>query len=398
MRAVLALLLALACGAVRAQDGAVLPAAPALQISLLTFAPGEVYWQRYGHNALRVRSGTYDAVYNYGMFDFAQEDFFLNFARGRMQYQLAVHGLPETLSAYAQEGRWIYEQVLDLDAEQAGSLASYLVWNAQPENAGYGYDYFLSNCSTRVRDALDRTLAGALKQRTAALPTTVSFRTEGTRMIAPLTAAMMGMDLGMGPRTDRPLSVWEHAFLPGVLMEAVAAQRIATADGPARPLVREAHWLLPPPRPELPAERPRLWPGCLLAGLALAGLLTGLHRGRAAPWARRSAAALAGLLSLLAGLAGLVLLAGWTLTEHWAMWQNHNLLLLGPWNLLLLPAWWRRARGAPAGRLAQALAALNLIGVAVAVVLLALPAAQDHLHWILLLAPLHAALFRALRD
>lgn len=67
------------------------PAAP--QISLLTFQPGEVYWQRYGHNALRVVEARGEAVYNYGIFDFGQKNFALNFARGRMQYRLATEPL-----------------------------------------------------------------------------------------------------------------------------------------------------------------------------------------------------------------------------------------------------------------------------------------------------------------
>src|SRR5690242_13674537 len=52
-----------------------------LVVSLLTFSPGEIYWERFGHNAILVRdraSGE-EWAYNYGLFDFNQERFFLNF-------------------------------------------------------------------------------------------------------------------------------------------------------------------------------------------------------------------------------------------------------------------------------------------------------------------------------
>ena len=39
---------------------------------------------------------------------------------------------------------------------EEGLRSADLAVNARPENARYRYDYYLDNCSTRVRDALDR--------------------------------------------------------------------------------------------------------------------------------------------------------------------------------------------------------------------------------------------------
>ena len=142
------------------------PAAPpagAPVISVLTFSPGEIYWQRFGHNALLVREQGRAVVYNYGIFDFQQEDFLLNFARGRMQYLLAQEPFAQTLALYRHEGRAVVEQQLDLTPEQAIALRDFLVINALPENAEYRYDYFLSNCSTKLRDAIDLALDGQLR-------------------------------------------------------------------------------------------------------------------------------------------------------------------------------------------------------------------------------------------
>ena len=152
-RGLAAALLALVSSAVAAPVHAQAPP----QVSLLTFAPGEIYWQRFGHNALLVREdGVAPQVYNYGIFDFAQENFFLNFARGRMLYRLDVAPLDWTLRQYAAERRWAIEQRLALDDDQARALADFLAWNARPEHADYRYDYFLANCSTKARDAIHR--------------------------------------------------------------------------------------------------------------------------------------------------------------------------------------------------------------------------------------------------
>jgi hypothetical protein len=43
-------------------------------------------------------------------------------------------------------------------------LANSLRENARPENREYLYDYFRDNCSTRVRDAVDRAVGGRVRQ------------------------------------------------------------------------------------------------------------------------------------------------------------------------------------------------------------------------------------------
>src|SRR5690606_36125249 len=108
-----------------------------LSISLLTVGPGDIYFERFGHNAIVVRDpATGSALaYNYGMFDFEEEDFLWNFVRGRMRYRIAANWLADDLAMYRAEGRSIVEQHLDFTAEQAAALAGFLAWNARPENA-----------------------------------------------------------------------------------------------------------------------------------------------------------------------------------------------------------------------------------------------------------------------
>ena len=49
-------------------------------------------------------------------------------------------------------------------------LQRFLQWNERPENRFYHYDYYRDNCSTRVRDALDRVLGGRIAAQTDGVP------------------------------------------------------------------------------------------------------------------------------------------------------------------------------------------------------------------------------------
>lgn len=388
----LGLLLALP---LQAAEPLVPAAVDAPQVSLLTFAPGEIYWQRFGHNALLVRDRSGERVYNYGMFDFAQKNFFLNFARGQMLYQLAVQPLGQALYGYQQEGRWVYEQVLDLDPIQRYALVQFLEWNALPENAEYRYDYFSDNCSTRVRDAIDRVIGGTLRQSAEAVLTSRSYRFEVGRLMAPEPALMIAMDFGMGPLADSALTLWDEAFLPSVLMQAVRDVRLRDGAGIERSLVLGERWLLRAPDPVLADTPPNLLPTFLTLGFGAALVLLALAVARRRlRSARIGFAALAALYSLSAGLAGLLLLAGWLLTDHRVMWGNHNLLLLNPLWLLLLPTLLRSLRLTwQPSRFAAQLAMALLLSSLLAALALVMPLPQQYNgHWIALLLPLNAVL------
>src|SRR3954462_15874915 len=93
-KAVLAILLGLALQA-RAQTRTLSPSA---EISIITCGPwqGEVY-SAFGHSAIRVYdpvNGLNDA-YNYGVFDFNQPYFYLNYTRGLLLFKLGVYSYPD---------------------------------------------------------------------------------------------------------------------------------------------------------------------------------------------------------------------------------------------------------------------------------------------------------------
>jgi hypothetical protein len=358
------------------------------RIGVVTMEPGEVFFERFGHNAIVVvpADGSQALAYNFGYFDLEEPGFFGNFIRGRMQYQLLALPLEQDLARYDQQGRGVGVQWLDLSPDQAGKLADALAENARPENARYTYDYYTSNCSTQVRDALDDALGGLLSQQLTGRSQGNTYRSESVRLAAPAPWMAVGFHLGLAGFADRPLSRWDESFIPMRLRDALREVRLA--DG--RPLVQAEQDWVPHRLGQPPLDAPRWRLQALLAGLALAGLA--LWAGRRRP---RALAAVALVFWTVAGLAGVVLAFIWVGSAHVAGHGNENLLLLSPLCLGLLPGGWALLRGRKPSRRFLWLLRTVTAGAAVAGFLKFLPfLPQQNVEWVLLLLPLHWALMR----
>ena len=362
------------------------------QIGVATMQPGDVFFERFGHNALIVDdpAEAYPVSYNFGFFDPSEPDFVSRFIRGDMRYMLAALPFADDLAYYRDVGRGVSIQWLDLDPAQARALAAALAENARPEHAHYHYDYFTDNCSTRVRDAIDRALGGALRSQLQGRSRGNSYRGDAVRLASPAPWMWLGFDIGLGPAADRPNSIWDDTFVPMRLADALRDAR--NVDG--RPLVSSEQVIVPHTQAPEPVERPRLlWPW-LLAGVALG--LAILFAGRSAP---RALAAAALPIWTACALLGGVMLFLWLGTAHGFAWRNQNLLLFNPLCLLLLPGGWRIARGRAPGRLfGWVLGAVVLCGIA-ALFLHWLPVLpQRNAAWLSLLMPVHVAFWFALRS
>ena len=360
-----------------------------LRVDLYTYGPGSVYWERFGHDALVITDTASGEAYafNYGLFDFEQKDFYLNFARGIMIYRAAAWPVSDDIQEYSGEGRSITDQHLNLTPAQRAALRDFLVWNVQPEHARYRYRYFADNCTTRVRDALDKVLGGTLETQLASpAEHGETYRSETDRLMSGQPWLMYLLDLGLGPYADQPLTRWTGAFIPARLMYAL--RNVRAMDG--NPLVQSETVLSPQRLPSPPAQAPDMrWP-LLIAGLVLGAAFI------AAAWLRdqydieRWWFAIVGTLyTLLAGVAGALMLVLWIGTAHRAAWANENLWLFNPLAWLAIPALLRvRRPGTTTTRLGIAIAALMSLSSVVALVSKLSPAFPQHnLPWILFALP-----------
>jgi hypothetical protein len=306
------------------------------EVWLVTYGPGEVYWQRFGHNAIWIRDPGLglDHVFNFGFFDFEQQDFFLRFLQGRMMYFSAARPARDEFAAYVNENRSIRGQRLDLSSEQKLGLIDYLLEEVRPENRDYLYDYYNNNCSTRIRDAIDTALGGIIRQEFQPLEAQQSWRDHTRRLTAADFWLYLGLETGLGSPVDDAGNQWDEMFIPGQLADKLGSAEF-TGAATASPLVLEDVLLyrstLDPPS----ATPPTLWPRYLLASVVLLAAAWLSSRFVPAAWVR----VVCRCWLVLSGTVGLVLLFLWFGTDHAVARYNVNLLVFCP--LWIFLAFWK---------------------------------------------------------
>ena len=338
--------------------------------------PGDQVWEKFGHNAIWIHdaaAGT-DIAYHWGLFDFADKDFVPRFIQGRMRYSMGAFDMEQTIDAYRKANRTVWAQQLNLTPAQRQQLADFVAWNILPENRHYQYDYFRDNCSTRVRDALDRALGGIIEAAAGGTTSGTTYRFHTARLTQDEWPVFTGTMVGLGQPVDRTISNWEEMFLPVRMKDRLREIRVQTRAG-SEPLVLDERVVFEATRPP---EATSVDTGILEYGivsgaiLILGVFLLVLRRPR---FGGAGVVALATAWNLVAGIAGAVLAFLWFFTDHLYSYRNENLLQLNPLSLILVALLarlaWKRWRGTPeraegarrtALVLAVVIAALAVIG------------------------------------
>ena len=181
-----------------------------LSISLLTCSQGRDVSSAFGHSALRVKDYAHgrDLVFNYGTFSFNEPNFFLKFLKGDLNYFLSVNSFDAFKRSYDAVGRGIIEQPLSLTPAQAAGIYAFLIDNYKPANRYYLYDFLQDNCATRIRDVFDRDGFSITDTLTG-----YTYRDELTRLVGDRRWMMFGIDLILGARVDREITVRESSTL-----------------------------------------------------------------------------------------------------------------------------------------------------------------------------------------
>jgi hypothetical protein len=130
------------------------------EVYLLTCGPGTEIYSVYGHSALRIviPAKNSDLVYNWGVFDFSTPHFAWEFAKGKLDYMLGVSSYDSFLKEYYAETRWVISQKFNLESRDNEKLFALIVDNLKPENIKYKYDFYYDNCSTRIRDLVEKAI------------------------------------------------------------------------------------------------------------------------------------------------------------------------------------------------------------------------------------------------
>lgn len=234
-------LISLTCSEIHASTRPSMPtgAGDSIKISLLTCAPGDEVYSLYGHTAIRYTDYNkgIDVAVNYGVFSFNKPFFIIRFIFGKTDYEMGIVPFDFFCMEYAEEGRSVYEQELNLNPGEKAAIKEAIETNYLPQNRTYRYNYFYDNCTTRARDIL----IGNIDGRTT-FPgdrqTYPSYRELIHSFNEDSPWARFGKDMLLGVKADMHTTLSQRQFLPFFLMEDFGKATITGNDGSTRPLVK----------------------------------------------------------------------------------------------------------------------------------------------------------------
>ena len=211
------------------------------KIAVITIGPhqGEV-WFAFGHSGVRIidpKIGV-DWFYNYGLYDFDQENFFLNFAQGVLKYKVGVMKYDRVFWYYKSQNRFVKEQYLNLTQTEKQQFFNFLQNNVQPENTEYIYNGVYDNCATKIRDVAEQLYPGRIEFD-------LSYK-EGEKTIRDLMDDYLdyqpwgdfAIDLVLGLQIDKEATAYEYMFLPDYIHRAFSGATI-DRDSVKVPLVQK---------------------------------------------------------------------------------------------------------------------------------------------------------------
>lgn len=191
------------------------------EISILTVGPGDAFYETFGHSAIRVKDPilSIDVVYNYGLFDFNQPNFEVNFTKGRLLYKLGKESFRDFAASYNAQQRWMKSQVLNLSQSERQKIFDFLEFNSLPQNAEYLYDPYFNNCATKLRDISKSALGDKVIFPSSFEGEKYTLRQLMNRELHWNTWANFGINLALGNRLDKRILAEQYMYLPDYLFE-----------------------------------------------------------------------------------------------------------------------------------------------------------------------------------
>src|SRR5215471_14365946 len=112
-----------------------------LTIKVAVMGPGDELYFWWGHIALVIddaRTGQ-SRFYDYGLFSFENDNFFYNFAFGRLWYSSGVSSAAGNIAGYILTNRDVVLYTLNLPPEKREEVRQYAERSILPENRDYLY-------------------------------------------------------------------------------------------------------------------------------------------------------------------------------------------------------------------------------------------------------------------
>jgi hypothetical protein len=214
LAAALTLLAALLCApAARADE---------LTVDLYTIGAGNYIYAAHGHSALCVTGGPHPEgrCYDYGIPN-VEGDLNMVWRSLRGEPIFVVVGVDQRVlvAAFGAQERTIEKQRLPLSQAEAQALYEALEKDVR-EKTAYAYHPSTANCTTKIRDVMDRAMGGKLHEVGPAREVR-RYREILENGFRGKVLTLAAIALFSGTPIERAPGPWEHLFLPSRLRDAV---------------------------------------------------------------------------------------------------------------------------------------------------------------------------------
>jgi len=318
-----------------------------LTLKIAVIGPGDELYFWWGHIALIIEDsikGT-SSFYDYGIFSFDNENFFFNFAIGRLLYSCGVTPTEWNIANYFYTNRDMKVYTLDLPPEKRMEVLNFAETNVLPENRDYLYHHFDDNCSTRIRDIIDLMTDGQFYEQYGKAPARFTFRQHVRRHTWFSPAADWALNFWMGQVIDKPIYMWDEMFLPSEVGKNIEDFWYTGADGIRRKLVTSEETVYSAKGRPVVLDVPRKqWPRELAFSLVLSAIFGSffylqykkIRAGRILIGRILTGVSMS-ISGLVFGFAGLLLYFMNIFSDHTYTYQNFNMLFGTPLLLAAVP-------------------------------------------------------------
>jgi hypothetical protein len=313
-----------------------------LTLKIAVMGPGDELYFWWGHIALIIDdSGTERSrFYDYGLFSFGSENFFYNFAIGRLIYSCGVSSSEANLAGYISTNRDITIYTLDIPPEKRIEVRDFAQRNILPENRDYSYHHFKDNCSTRIRDIIDLAVDGQFYEQYGQAQGRYTLRQHVRRHTWFSPTVDWILNFWMGQVIDTPTTVWEEMFLPSEVARCMENFVFTDSNGEIRKLVSSVETVYKSHDRPVVLDVPRWqWPRELLFSVVLSAIFCFFFflQMKNHSIGRILAGSSMSLAGFVFGFAGLLLYFLNIFTNHDYTYQNYNMIFATPLLLAAIP-------------------------------------------------------------
>ena len=362
-------------------------------VYLVTVEPRYEVHRMFGHTLIRLvdNSQGIDIAINWGIFDFNESGFLFKFLKGDLYYWVEAYSFRSQMNFWKRDGCTVWQDRLNLTSNQKRRLVDRILTNLKEENKYFKYSYFRKNCATYPRDYIDEVLLGYVQKKYSD-KTNLTYRKDALTNLSLNPFTYMGVDLIFNSNTDKPVSIWERMYKPGILREGLLKLNSMDDSGNlTQDLLLLDSKLLTESDPAITS---RFNGYDLFSLMCILIFLISFYYYRRAKQNNPTYMLLIGVYTLFSTFAGLILVFFWTMTNQIDCVANFNLFMFWPVDIgALFVIWWlsRIKRGSMLFRYYCILRILLCIGGILGYLVSFIE--QDISRIILYLAPIHILVY-----